>query len=74
VLWERGLGRIGDETQYRVYSILSFVMPDDGAFLDEPTPLSELEKEAEIEAAYYEQLARQCCPDCGDGLCPAEDG
>jgi hypothetical protein len=72
-LWERGLGRISDETQYRVYSILSLVMPDDGAFADAPKPLVELEKEPDIEGAYYEQLARQSCSECGDGLCPVED-
>ncbi len=72
-LWERGLGRISSETQYRVYSILSFVMPDDAAFADEATPLPELEKEAEIMAAYYEQLDRQSCPECGDGLCPVDE-
>jgi hypothetical protein len=72
-LWERGLGRISNETQYRVYSILSFVMPDDAAFADEATPLAELEKEADMEAAYFEQLERQSCPECGDGHCPVDD-
>ena len=72
-LWERGFGRISDETQSRVYSILSFVMPDDAAFANEPTPLAELEKEGDIEAAYYEQLDQQSCPECGDGICPVED-
>lgn len=72
-LWERGLGRISDESLYRVYSILSFAMPDDAAFENEPTPLAELEKEADIETAYYEQLERQSCSECGDGLCPVED-
>jgi hypothetical protein len=69
-LWERGIGRISDETQFRVYSILSFVMPDDAAFADETAPLQELEHEAAWEAAYHEQLERQSCPECGDGLCP----
>lgn len=72
-LWERGWGRISDETQYRVYSILSFVMPNDAAFDNGPMPLAELEPETEIEAAYYEQLERQRCPECGDGICPVED-
>jgi hypothetical protein len=71
-LWERGLGRISDETQFRVYSILSFVMPEDATYTDELVPLEELEREAEWEAAYYQQLARQSCPECGDGLCPTE--
>ncbi len=72
-LWERGLGRISDETQYRVYSILSFVMPDDAAFDDEPVPLAELEREAAVETAFYEQLAQRGCPECGDGICPVDD-
>jgi hypothetical protein len=72
-LWERGLGRISDETQYRVYSILSFAMPNDAAIENGPTPLEELEPETDIEAAYYEQLDRQSCPECGDGICPVEE-
>lgn len=72
-LWERGLGRISDQTQYRVYSILSFVMPDDGALADEATPFPELQKESDMEAAFYEQLERQSCPECGDGLCPVDE-
>jgi hypothetical protein len=68
-LWERGLGHISEATQYRVYSILSFVMPDDAAYVDEQVPLEELEREAEWEAAYHEQLRRQSCPECGDGIC-----
>lgn len=72
-LWERGLGRISDETQYRVYSILNFALPDEAAFENEPAPLPELEPETDIEAAYYEQLERQSCPECGDGICPVED-
>jgi hypothetical protein len=72
-LWERGLGRIGDETQYRVYSILSFAMPNDAAVENGPAPLAELEPETDIEAAYNEQLGRQSCPECGDGICPVED-
>lgn len=72
-LWERGLGRISDETQYRVYSILSFAMPNDAAVENGPAPLAELEPETDIEAAYFEQLDRQSCPECGDGICPADD-
>lgn len=72
-LWERGLGRISDETQHRVYSILSFAMPDDAAIENESMPLPELEREADIEAAYYEQLERRGCPECGDGICPVEE-
>jgi hypothetical protein len=72
-LWERGLGRISDQTQYRIYSILSFVMPDDAAFVNEATLLPELRKEADMEAAFFEQLERQSCPECGDGLCPVDD-
>lgn len=61
-LWERGIGRISDETQFRVYSILSFVMPDDAASTDEPVPLAELEREAAWQAAYHEQQERQHAP------------
>jgi hypothetical protein len=73
VLWERGLGRISDEAQYRVYSILSFAMPTDAAIDSGPAPLAELEPETDIEAAYYEQLARQSCIECGDGICPVDE-
>lgn len=72
-LWERGLGRISDETQYHVYSILSFAMPNDAAIDNGPAPLAELEPETDIEAVYYEQLDRQSCPECGDGICPVEE-
>lgn len=72
-LWERGLGRISDDTLYRVYSILVFVMPNVAAYWDETVPLAELEREAEWAAAYHEQLERQGCPECGDGHCPVED-
>lgn len=71
-LWERGLGRITDATQYRIYSILSFAMPEDAMLEEGPMPLAELEREAEIEAAYYQQLDRQSCPECGDEICSVE--
>jgi hypothetical protein len=73
VLWDRGLGRISNETQYRVYSILSFALPNDAAIENEPAALAELEPEMDIEAAFYEQLDRQSCPECGDGVCPVEE-
>ena len=72
-LWERQTGRIGDETQFQVYSILSFVMPKDGAFDDEQVPLQELERETAWEVAYHEELERRSCPECGDGSCPATE-
>lgn len=72
-LWEQGMGLISEETQYRIYSMLSFTMPDEATFENEPTPLPELERETDIEAAYYEQLERQGCAECGDGICPVED-
>ena len=72
-LWERGLGRISDETQYRVYSVLSFAMPNDERVENGPAPLAELEPETDIETAYYEQLERQSCPECGDGICPVDE-
>lgn len=64
--------RISQKTLYRVYSILSFVMPPDAAYTDEPTPADALAQEAEWELAYQEQLRRQTCEECGDGLCGAE--
>jgi hypothetical protein len=72
-LWERGLGRISDQTQYRVYSILNFVMPNGECADGGVIPIEELQREADWEAAYFEQLERQSCPECGDGLCPGED-
>ena len=72
-LWEQGIGRISQAAQHRVYSILSFAMPHDAAFSSETTPLAELGREPDVEAAYYEQLSRQSCPECGDGFCPADD-
>jgi hypothetical protein len=72
-LWEQGIGRISQAAQHRVYSVLSFAMPGDAALLDEQAPLAELEQETDVEAAYYEQLQRQSCPECGDGLCPVDE-
>ena len=48
-------------------------MPADAAFTDETAPLAELERETGVEAAYFEQLERQSCPECGDGICPADE-
>lgn len=72
-LWEQRMGRISQATQSSVYSLLSFAMPADAAFTAEPTPLAELEREAAAEAAYYQQLERKSCPECGDGSCPVEE-
>jgi hypothetical protein len=72
-LWEQQIGRVSDDVLQRVYSILHFVMPDDGAFADEAPPLETLEREAEWELAYHDQLQRQLCEECGDGLCPVDD-
>jgi hypothetical protein len=72
-LSEQCFGRISQATQARVYSLLSFAMPDDATFTDEPTPIAELQREAADEAAYYEQLERQSCPECGDGICPVDE-
>jgi hypothetical protein len=72
-LWQRGLGQITDATKYRIYSILSFAMPEDGTSDSDPVPLAELERETEIEAAYFQQLERQSCPECGDGICPVDE-
>jgi hypothetical protein len=64
--------QITQSTLSRVYSILSYVMPDETAFDREATPLADLEREAAWETAYHEQLDRQSCPECGDGICPGE--
>jgi hypothetical protein len=72
-LLEQIRGRITQETQCRVYSILSFVIPADGAFEGDPQPLAELEREADWERAYHEQLQRRFCEDCGEGICRAEE-
>ncbi len=69
-LVEWAMGRISQETESQLYSILAFAMPDEPAHQDEPRPLAELEREAEWEAAYHEQLEQRSCPECGDGLCP----
>jgi hypothetical protein len=73
VLWEQSIGRVGQATQYRVYSILSFVMPADAAIQGEPLPVARLESEADWERAYHEQLEQRSCPECGDGMCPVEE-
>ena len=72
-VWEQTMGRITDETKQTVFSILCFALPDTTDFTDEPTPLDVLEREAEWELAYHEQLERQNCPECGDGVCPVEE-
>jgi hypothetical protein len=41
--------------------MLSFAMPADHT------------KRDELEDAYREQLDRQICPECGDGLCPVHE-
>lgn len=64
--------RISQETQYRIYSILSFVMPEDAAYADEPTPEPVLDKQAEMERLYQQQLDQRSCPECGDGMCPVD--
>ena len=73
VLWEQCRGRISQAVQHRVYSVLSFVMPDDAALTVENAPLDELQREAAWERAYYEQLEQRSCPECGDGICPVEE-
>jgi hypothetical protein len=65
--------QVSQATLNRIYSILSFVMPDDGTFDGEPMPLAELERESEWEAAYHEQIKRRSCPECGDGTCPTDE-
>lgn len=71
VLWEQSIGRVGQATRYRVYSILNFVMPDDAAPAHDQTPLETLERDATWERAYYQQIERRSCPECGDGICPS---
>ena len=65
--------QVSQATLTRCYSILSFVMPKAAAHEGESTPLPELEREADIETTYYQQLERQSCPECGDGVCPAHE-
>jgi hypothetical protein len=48
-------------------------MPEEATLEGDPMPLAELEREAEIETAFYQQLDRQSCPECGDGICPVEE-
>ena len=72
-LWENTMGRISQATQSRVFSLLHIALPDAADFTDEATPLEVLEREAEWEQAYHEQLERQSCPECGDGACPVDE-
>lgn len=72
-LVEWATGRISQETESQIYTILNFAMPDGTAYQDGSRPLAEPEREAEWEAAYHEQLEYRSCPECGDGICPAGD-
>lgn len=64
--------RISQATQYRIYSLLSFVMPDDATYVEEETPEPVLDKQAEMARLYQEQLDQRSCPECGDGMCPID--
>jgi hypothetical protein len=66
------LENISPAEQSRVFSILSFAMPTSDASQSEPVPENVLDKAAAYEAAFHEQLERQSCPECGDGMCPVE--
>jgi hypothetical protein len=72
-LSERRLGRISEQVQQKVYSILNFALLNKATYMDVSMPLPELESERDIEAAYYQQLERRSCPECGDGICPVDD-
>lgn len=72
-LWERQMGRIGDATLQAIYELLRFAIPAASEYGVAARPLPELQRESTLEAAYFEQLARQSCPECGDGLCPSDD-
>jgi hypothetical protein len=66
-LWEQNMGRITDETKQAIFSTLCFALPAVTDFTDGSTPLETLEREADWELAYHDQLDRQQCPECGDG-------
>jgi hypothetical protein len=65
-MYHRMLENISPAEQSRVFSILSFAMPPS----DESIPENILDQAAAYETALHEQLARQSCPECGDGICP----
>ena len=64
--------RIDDATRYRIYSILSFVFPDDCWREGDQVPTEVLEQEAAWEIEYQKQLEQRSCPECGDGFCSVE--
>ncbi len=61
-LVEWATGRISQETESKLYVILDFAMPGHCS--------NDSEKYA---TAYQQQLARQHCAECGDGICPGGD-
>lgn len=66
--------RISQATQYRVYSILSFVMPDDAWRAGDQVPVELLEEQARYELEHQRQLEQRSCPECGDGVCQVDRG
>lgn len=54
-------GQITQETESKLYTVLSFAMPNGQAAATQAD-----------EEAYQQQLERQYCPECGDGMCPVE--
>ena len=68
-LFESGI-RIDESTRYRIYSLLSFVMPEGACWADEPTPDTVLSDQAAWELEHQRQLQQRSCPECGDGCCP----
>lgn len=61
-LVEWAMGKISQETEFKLYTILNFAMPEPHRIESE-----------DFAAAYLQQLDRQHCPECGDGRCPASD-
>ncbi len=61
VLVEWATGKISQETESQLYTILEFAMPGhQGGERDD------------FSAEYQQQLNRQQCVDCGDGVCPTD--
>ncbi len=61
-LVEWATGKISQETESMLYTILDFAMPEPHAIESE-----------DCAVAYQQQLDRQHCPECGDGRCPTGD-
>lgn len=67
-LYESGV-RIDESTRHRIYSLLSFVMPDGACWADEPTTDALLSEQAVWELEHQRQIEQRTCSECGDGRC-----